>query len=137
MGAGAAAGKAPLDLATGCFTKINTDYDAVATDATFNADCTAVAKCIHTSKCNAGERGTQTCYCGTADTSTCSTTGPAADSKCKTEFENAGRNTASIPAYMKKPSDIAIEISDLATPIGWAAFLSDCDNLYCKAECSQ
>lgn len=115
---------ANLDLYGGCFERVDSGLGADAGDPAFLQDCMDVVSCAYASNCAYGANGLSTCFCGSASSDDCVTTGPAADAKCGAQVQKAGRTTSVV--------DLSTRFSDLAYPLGWAYFLLECESVYCS-----
>lgn len=113
---------------TGCFSTVDPQFGATATDPMFIQQCVALMNCAYTKKCGyTVETGASECFCGTATLDACFATAGAANGVCLNEFETAARSTML--------TDISVRVSDLAYPLGWANYLLECDTTLCATTC--
>jgi len=113
-----------LDLFAGCYERIDINLGADAGDPTFLQDCIDLVSCAYTNNCAYDFNGMAACYCGSASSDDCINVGPAADAKCAAQVRKAARATT--------PNDVAIRMTDLAYPSGWAYFLLECQTTNCN-----
>lgn len=116
-----------LDVFAGCFEAVDASSGADPNDPDFLQDCIDLVTCAQQNNCAYGPNGPSTCYCGSASTDACITTGPAPDAPCVAQVQQATRSTSII--------DIANRFTDLAYPSGWANYLLECDATECEAAC--
>jgi hypothetical protein len=126
-----------IDITAGCFAAINGDF-ADSADPLFLQQCIDIVTCAQANECaynrnlsaSGGinyqtlEAGPLGCYCGSKNLDGC-IAGPAADAKCRTQWELGARSTVT--------ADVLGNISNLVYPAAWAFYVLDlCDRPVCN-----
>jgi cysteine-rich repeat protein len=119
-----------IDLLAGCF-EDKPPAEAVPKKpqpGEFSGPCKTLLQCSRVHMCSAMNVSLDPCYCGSAEPSMCTMMGPGPDSACKDEVFSA--------TMTNQPDQVAVRLSDPAFPSAYAYYLVQCDQEFCKAECT-
>ena len=116
-----------IDFVKGCFNEIDPREGADTRDAAFIADCVAAVSCASRTGCASSSIGAARCYCGSITVDDCAAYGPGPDAPCADEWQRATRTT--------NREQLNARFSDLKYPSGWAMFMIECEQTYCKSAC--